>query len=147
MSETPFPVPDFSLFFICRFCLKMERQWGVSRVCQFKECGGPKRGRSFPLYEGPLTESYLRSHCVVCGSLAELQLQLEKEVRSLGICRKHLVAAGVTDKIPAQGTQDIGIITKVEQTTTTLYDLLGIDPVKDLGFSTPENEDGSLEKK
>lgn len=100
------PVADPSLFFLCRLCTRMLEQIekGI-KVCQY-ECGGPKKGLAFPFYQGPLTSGAIGMNCFVCGQEAELKLKVERQdpafvlpiIRELGVCKKHLVHAGIDPK-------------------------------------------------
>jgi hypothetical protein len=74
-------------------------------VCQYK-CGGPKKGLAFPFYQGPLTSGAIERNCFVCGGEAELKLKVERNdptlvlpiIREIGVCKKHLVHAGIDPK-------------------------------------------------
>lgn len=146
------PVPDRSLFFICRLCTKMGEQWDKGiKTCQLK-CGGPRKGMAFPEYAGPMTPTYRESHCFVCGMPAEGKIEVQVSYRSpgllripdpktLGICKKHLRFAvpGNAVEHPLLGTaSDAGLIQRQVVTPVPLYEALGIDPVKDLGFNEQE---------
>lgn len=84
------PIPDDHLVFVCRYCTKLAEMWDKGeKVCHL-QCGGPKKGMTFPLYQGPMTWSYLRDHCYVCGDPAEVRVEIGLQQRDLGVCKKHL---------------------------------------------------------
>ena len=124
------PIKDPALFFVCRFCVVMAEQWDRGeRVCH-RQCGGPRKGRTFPLYRGPMTEDYLRWHCFVCGNSAERYIKVSSGTRELGICVKHFPFAGIPPEAE-QKPEDAGVITKIEKKIVPINEVLGIDP-KDL---------------
>lgn len=141
------PVPDKSLFFTCRMCVRMAEQWEKGeKVCHLK-CGGPRKGLTFPQYAGPLTATYLRDHCFVCGSPAEMRVAVKTEglpnLQELGICMRHLIFVGTNaDELKAKPEPDqLGIVQSTKIVPVDIYTLTGIDPVKDLGFE-PEKKEG-----
>lgn len=138
------PVPDLSLYFICRFCTNMAEQWdkGV-KVCQLK-CGGPKKGMSYPLYKGPMTAPFIQAHCFVCGEHAEMRMEVKatpdspKVLFDLGICLRHLPIFDPSQSKPAHPAQ-IGIVQETKIVPVDFYKMAGIDP-KDLGFKDEEKK-------
>jgi len=97
-----FPVPIDNLFHICRFCRRMAEQWDHSgplpdpdAVACMLPCGGPSKGMFFPLYHGPLTDTWIANHCVVCGDAADKIISAEGERLRLGVCVKHLSYLGI----------------------------------------------------
>lgn len=90
-----FPVGPPDLAFVCRFCTKMGEQ--IKQGAQYcrLQCGGPKKGQTFPLYNGPLTDGWLEGHCYLCGADAALTLKVQEQGivgntgRTLGVCRPH----------------------------------------------------------
>lgn len=136
------PVADPSLFFVCRFCTRMAEQMDKGqKVCALR-CGGPRKGMTFPLYEGPVTRSFLKSHCYVCFRDAEMMVAVKGIVGDLGICKAHLPFAGVDPaslETPPK-PHEIGVIQTVRLTPISFYDALGIDPVRDLGFEKEKGE-------
>lgn len=78
-------------------CVRLAEQiaQGADR-CHLK-CGGPRKGMLFPLYEGPLVESWLAAHCFVCGVDASQSFEIDaahmspvEKARRLGICPLHV---------------------------------------------------------
>jgi hypothetical protein len=61
----------------------------------------------------------------------------------LGICKRHLIFLGVEpekmEKPPAP--EQLGIVESSQIERVSIYDILGIDPVKDLGFEPEEEVD------
>ncbi len=143
------PVPDKSLYFVCRMCSRMAEQWAQGqKVCQLK-CGGPKKGLAYPMYHGPMTGNYLKSHCFVCGSPAEMEITVNPDgvtpdVQKLGICHRHLIHVGVDPEqvkgAPKPEADQIGVVQETRIVKVPLYNMLGIDPQKDLGFQAPEEK-------
>jgi len=139
------PVADRSLFLVCRMCARMGEQAALgSAVCRLA-CGGPRKGLAYPEYRGPLLDSWRRNHCVVCGGIAAHRVEVHGR-GEVGACAKHLAlllppGAGAP---PAEA----GPATSPRLVRVSLYDLLGIDPVRDLGFA-PEAEgpaNGTLQR-
>jgi hypothetical protein len=141
------PVPDRSLMFICRFCANMAEQWDKKlTICQLK-CGGPKKGLQFPLYKGPMTATFIQSHCFVCGDKAEMRVEVKESLDAparlfdLGVCLRHLPFAGVdpsTIQKPVHADQ-MGIVQETKIVAVDFYKMAGIDP-KDLGFKDEEKK-------
>lgn len=131
-SATPAPlVADPSLFFICRMCARMADQIAQgSTVCRLA-CGGPRKGRAYPEYRGPLPPSWLRAHCAVCGDPAAHRVEVHGR-GEVGACAKHLAlllppgAGAPAAEAAPPATPRLARV--------SLYDLLGLDPVRDLGF-------------
>lgn len=70
------PIADPSLFFVCRLCARMAEQMAQgASVCRLA-CGGPRKGLVYPEYLGPLTASWLRGNCVVCGAFAAHRVEV-----------------------------------------------------------------------
>jgi hypothetical protein len=92
------PVPDPTLLFICRMCEQMAEQWDRGQTDCHQKCGGPKNGRLFPLYRGPLTPGYAESHCVVCGVDATKKMGITGERGEIGICDAHISVIAPEDK-------------------------------------------------
>lgn len=90
--EAPKQLPVTSvpgLIFICRMCERMAEQLAQGADKCHLDCGGPRRGRSFPLYKGPLTAGWLEEHCFVCDGTAAKTLRLSGGLevhRALGVC-------------------------------------------------------------
>jgi hypothetical protein len=139
MNSVSLPIKDPSLFFICRLCTKMAEQIGRGETVCHHPCGGPRKGRAFPLYTGPMANATIETHCFVCGVDAEKKLKIGNGLRELGVCIKHLIFAGIDPKtLPPPKTEDRGVVQKREVRRVSIYEMLNIDPVKDLGFKEPE---------
>lgn len=136
-SEQPaLPVADSSLYLICRMCTRMAEQVAKGlENCQL-DCGGPRKGKAYPLYGGPLPESWRRSNCVVCGEIAQRRIEVHGH-GEVGACLKHLGLLLPPDVIVQEETES-GIVTSTQRRVVSLYELLGIDPVSDLGFKPEE---------
>jgi len=129
------PVKDPSLFFICRFCKEMALQVSKGESVCHRPCGGPRKGRAFPLYSGPLTSVIIETHCFVCGEKADKRLRVGGYRREIGICMKHIMFTGINPKdLPPPKTEHQGVIQRREVKRVSIYEALGIDPVNDLGF-------------
>jgi hypothetical protein len=139
MSQS-LPVPDKALYFVCRMCRHMAEQWDKGeKVCHLK-CGGPRKGLTFPLYSGPMTRSYLRDHCFVCGNPAEMRMEVKGVPQDLGICLKHLAIFGVDEKTLNAPPDSFGVVKDSIIKKVDVREMLGIDP-KDLGFKEPEKKE------
>lgn len=95
------PVAEFlakGFTFPCACCLKLWRaQARGVEACEAamsgKDCGGPVAGMSYPLYEGPLNDAALATHCFICGErAAEAVTSVSQPTRFIGICAKHAPA-------------------------------------------------------
>lgn len=131
------PVNDKSLFFLCRMCHRMAKAVeNGETMCPFK-CGGPKKGKTFPLYDGPMTQMYLEMHCFVCGCPAERYVEVDGGTRKLGVCTSHMRFAVPEELLKAEDrpkeATDIGLIVATHREEIPLAEALGIDP-KELGF-------------
>ena len=137
------PVPAKELMFVCRMCSRMAEQWAKEQKTCNEPCGGPRKGMAFPMYRGPMTPSYIKNYCFVCGEGADMTATVQEEDAGLelGVCKRHLVFLGIKpetlEKPPAP--EQLGIVESSQIVPISLYDVLGIDPVKDLGFE-PEAE-------
>ena len=136
-SEQPsgLPVADSSLYEICRLCTKMAEQVDRGLDSCRLDCGGPRKGKAYPLYAGPLSESWRRSHCVVCGEPAQRRLEVHGK-GEVGACLLHLGLLLPPDALVAEAAES-GIVTSIRR-RVSLYEILGIDPVNDLGFKPEE---------
>lgn len=52
-----------------------------------KACGGPKEGRTFPLYKGFLTN--FEAQCYICCEVSDFSIQVGNDLRKLGVCVHH----------------------------------------------------------
>ena len=92
--------------FPCAYCKKLwfARSMGYQGGCEAElkglACGGPVVGLGFPLYDGPLTDEHLASHCFRCGAgplrgpagdkVIEVAPRPGTRGRKLGLCKRHL---------------------------------------------------------
>ena len=143
------PVPAKELVFVCRMCSRMAEQWAKGQKTCNEPCGGPRKGMTFPLYSGPMTPSYIKDYCFVCGEGADMTASVQEETGGLelGVCKRHLVFLGIEpeglEKPPTP--EQLGVVESSEIVPISLYDLMGIDPVKDLGFEPEEEPDAPKE--
>jgi hypothetical protein len=105
--------------------------------CQF-DCGGPRRGKTYPQYAGPLTPEWTRNNCVVCGEPGDKRFHVHGQ-GEIAACRKHFAVLFPEQALVDEQTET-GVIVSSGPKRVSLYDLLEIDPVNDLGFE-PESED------
>jgi hypothetical protein len=139
------PIPAKELIFVCRMCSRMAEQWAKGQTQCAEKCGGPRKGMTFPMYRGPMTSSYIRNYCFVCGECADMTATVQEEDAGLelGVCKRHLIFLGIEpeklEKPPAP--EQLGVVQSSQIERVSLYDLMGIDPVSDLGFE-PEPEEG-----
>jgi hypothetical protein len=81
--------------FPCACCAKLWRAMARGmETCEAvfgnQDCGGPVSGMSYPLYEGPLSESALATYCCFCGErAAEAVTSVCQPTRFVGICSRH----------------------------------------------------------
>jgi len=120
----PLPIPDSSLFFICRHCEAMAAAWDGGRKTCGADCGGPLKGRMYPRYRGPLTPGVVATRCFVCGEGAADHVSDERMSRILGVCGKHSHCVRRTDMSKVR-PEDRGIVTtrKVEVPPEELFGL------------------------
>lgn len=134
-EPTALPVGDPHLFFVCRMCTRMAEQLAQgSETCRL-DCGGPRKGKAYPLYAGPLTPSWIESHCVLCGDPAQRRVEVHGQ-GSVGICLKH-IGNLLPAEVEVPDETETGVIT-ARRRRVGLYEILGIDPVGDLGFKPEE---------
>jgi len=129
------PLADKTLFAVCRFCERMAEQLAHGATRCLLACGGPTKGLAYPLYRGPLPRAWLAAHCVVCEAPAQKQVEVHGQ-GMVGACNQHLgllVPEAATTLPPERWPA-------LPKQPESLYDLLGIDPVNDLGFP---KDDGS----
>lgn len=137
-SEQPggLPVADPSLYMVCRMCTRMAEQADRDVAQCLLDCGGPRKGKAYPLYAGPLPESWRRSNCVVCGDPAQRRIEVHGQ-GEVGACLKHIGLLLPPDVVVQDETES-GIVTSTRRRIVSLYEVLGIDPVGELGFKPEE---------
>ena len=139
------PIPAKELIFICRMCTRMAEKWAQGQTQCREQCGGPRKGMSFPMYSGPMTPSYIRNYCFVCGEVADLTASVQEDANGieLGVCKRHLTFLGIEpekmEKPPAP--DQLGVVESSQIKHVSVYDLFGIDPVNELGFEPEPEED------
>ena len=100
--------------FTCAMCQKLwwakakglDKRIGCQAAVLGQSCGGPMAGMSFPLYEGPLTESALATSCFRCGQPADEAVTSRlNPTRFIGVCKRHLPTLDrlVPEKLEATG--------------------------------------------
>lgn len=106
------PIEDKSFVFVCRFCERLAEARDAGRETCNQDCGGPKRGRDFPLYKGPLTPGYMVDHCFVCGEGTSLSVTTSGSNRHLGVCKRHFIHAGIRyEELKAKASpEDLGVV-------------------------------------
>jgi len=135
-NEQPaLPVGDPHLFFVCRMCTRMAEQIEQGAEHCKLDCGGPRKGKAYPLYAGPLTPSWVESHCVLCGDAAQRRIEVHGQ-GSVGICLKHIGNLLPPEVEIPEETETVIITTRRRR--VGLYEILGIDPVNELGFEHEE---------
>lgn len=132
------PVGDPSLYMVCRMCTRMAEQVEQGRINCHLECGGPRKGMAYPLYRGPLSVSWIRDNCVVCGDPAQKRLEVHGQ-GEVGVCLHHIALLLPPDVLVTEETET-GVVTSTRKRRVSIYEVLGIDPINDLGF-TPEQLD------
>jgi hypothetical protein len=116
----------------------MAAQWAKGHKTCNERCGGPRKGMTFPMYNGPMTPSYIKNYCFVCGECADMTAAVQEESAGLelGVCKRHLVFLGIEpEKLEKPlAPEQLGVVESSQIESISLYDLMGIDPVNDLGF-------------
>jgi hypothetical protein len=80
----PVDVPDS--IWLCRMCEHLAHAKDNGQECCGKDlCGGPRQGRSFPLYRGPLA-SVVYKYCYMCGDDSVIVIERGNGGK-LGLCR------------------------------------------------------------
>jgi hypothetical protein len=140
------PVPAKELVFICRMCPRMAEQWAKGQKNCHEQCGGPRKGMTFPMYNGPMTPSYIKNYCFVCGECADMTASVQEESAGLelGICKRHMTFLGIESEKLEKPTapEQLGVVESSQIKEVSLYDLFDIDPVNDLGFEPEKPEEG-----
>lgn len=123
----PLPIEDRSFLFVCRHCERLAEGRDARRETCGQDCAGPKKGRDFPRYRGPLTPEFLIHHCFACGEATPMSLNLTGTTRILGVCKRHLIHAGVKyEDLKTQAKpEDFGAVEK-KIVKATPEELLGL---------------------
>jgi hypothetical protein len=78
--------------FVCACCTRLTSGSSVVREtnCGMTDCGGPLRGRSFPMYQGPMSRQSMATLCFRCGVKAKWLIQTA-DGGYLAVCRDHSI--------------------------------------------------------
>jgi len=88
----------FEFIFLCKLCDRLHEQISNGADRCHLECGGPRKRMAFHSYKGPLTETWMATHCFVCGNAADGGTircedprlpRITNHRRDLGVCRRH----------------------------------------------------------
>jgi len=61
------------------------------------QCGGPFAGRTFPEYDGPITD--FTQWCFVCAARATKAIKIGEKLRLIGVCDAHVEMLGKVEPV------------------------------------------------
>lgn len=77
---------------VCASCRHLHRaraaRGGKPGPCGQSDCGGPLAGRTFPKYDGPITD--FTRWCFMCGEPAKFAAMAKGSERVFGLCKEHV---------------------------------------------------------